>query len=155
MKKILWLFVLIVCVFGALYLYIDTDPPTISWGVATNDSINHALTIDIADDIGLEEVCFSMSGGACTGEERCSAGLQSQSFKLLIEPEQCLVNADPLEVAVTVSAADFSPVANKTSSSIARKSNAGPTNAGNSSVYILPASSMSVFSSASRIWPAR
>ena len=118
MKKILCLLVLIVCVFGALYLYIDTDPPTISWGVATNDSINHALTIDIADDIGLEEVCFSMSGGACTGEERCSAGLQSQSFKLLIEPEQCLVNADPLEVAVTVSAADFSPVANKTSSSI-------------------------------------
>ena len=118
MKRIILLFVLIVCVFGALYLYIDTDAPTISWGVEANESINHALNIDITDDIGLEEVCFSMTGGACTGEERCSGELQSQSFKLLIEPDKCLVNAEPLELEITVNAVDTSPVANKTSSSI-------------------------------------
>ena len=118
MKRIIRLFVLIVCVFGALYLYIDTDPPTISWGVEANDSINHALNIDITDDIGLKEVCFSLSGGACTGEERCSGGIQSQSFKLLIEPDKCLVNTEPLAMEITVNAVDSSPVANKTSSSI-------------------------------------
>ena len=118
MKKIIRLIVLLVCVFGALYLYIDTDAPTISWGVENNESINHALNIDIADDIGLDEVCFSLSGGACTGEERCSTGLQSQSFKLLIEPDKCLVNAEPLEIKVTINAVDSSPVSNTTSSSI-------------------------------------
>ena len=118
MKKIIRLIVLLVCVFGALYLYIDTDAPTISWGVENNESINHALNIDIADDIGFDEVCFSLSGGACTGEERCSTGLQSQSFKLLIEPDKCLVNAEPLEIKVTINAVDSSPVSNTTSSSI-------------------------------------
>jgi murein DD-endopeptidase MepM/ murein hydrolase activator NlpD len=118
LKKTKWLLVLAVCVFGALYLYIDTNTPTIEWGVEANESINHALNVNITDDIGLKEVCYSMSGGACSGEVNCSGGIQSESFNLLIEPDQCIVNSDPLEIEVAVNAIDSSPVANKTSSSI-------------------------------------
>ena len=67
MKKITFLVVLIVCGLVAFYLYIDSNPPVISWGVAENDSINHALKVNVTDDIGLKEVCYTLTGGACTG----------------------------------------------------------------------------------------
>lgn len=118
MKKIIVLFLLIVCVSVALYLYIDTNAPTITWGVEANASINHALKVSITDDIGLEEVCFAMSGGACTGEQNCSGGLQTKSYELLVEPDRCGVDTQPVAVEITVSAVDFSPVANRTESSI-------------------------------------
>lgn len=118
MKKITLLFVLIGCCLVALYLYIDTNPPTISWSVAANESINHSLNVDITDDILLKEVCFTLSGGACSGEERCSRDLQTQSFDLLIEPEKCVVSSDPLDLKITARAVDTSLIANQTNSSI-------------------------------------
>ena len=118
MKKIIILFLLIVGVSGAVYLYIDTNAPTITWGVEAGTSINHALHVGIADDVGLEEVCFAMSGGACSGEQTCTGELRSQSFELLVEPDRCSVDAQPVTVEISVSAVDISPVANRTESTI-------------------------------------
>jgi murein DD-endopeptidase MepM/ murein hydrolase activator NlpD len=118
LKKITFLAVLIVCALIAFYLYIDTNPPVISWGVAENDNINHALKVNVADNIALKEVCYTLSGGACSGEERCSRELQAQSFDLPIDPDQCVVNSEPLEVKITVKAVDSSLIANKTDASI-------------------------------------
>ena len=118
MKKIILLFLLIVGVSGALYLYIDTNAPTITWGVEADASINQALNVSITDDIGLEEVCFTMSGGACTGEQTCTGELRSQSFELLVEPDRCSVDAQPVTVEISVSAVDISPVANRSESTI-------------------------------------
>jgi hypothetical protein len=97
---------------------VDTNAPVISWGIEDEESINHPLSINIADDIGLTEVCFTLSGGSCTGEENCSKDLQTQSFDLLIEPDKCVVNSDPLKMEITVNAVDSSIVANKTNRSI-------------------------------------
>jgi murein DD-endopeptidase MepM/ murein hydrolase activator NlpD len=118
LKKITFLALLIVCGFVAFYLYIDTNSPVISWGAEENDSINHALKVNIADDVGLKEVCYTLSGGACTGVESCSRDLQTQSFELLIEPDKCVVNSEPLEMKITVNAVDSSLIVNKINSSI-------------------------------------
>jgi murein DD-endopeptidase MepM/ murein hydrolase activator NlpD len=118
LKKITFLAVLIVCGLVAFYLYIDTTPPVISWGVAEDDSINHALKVNVADDTSLKEVCYTLTGGACAGEERCSRELQTQSFDLPIDPDQCVVNSDPLKVKITVKAVDSSLIVNKTDASI-------------------------------------
>lgn len=118
MKKFTFLAVLLICGLVAFYLYIDTTPPVISWGAAENDSINHALKVNVADDVSLKEVCYTLSGGACAGEERCSRELQTQSFDLPIDPDQCVVNSEPLEVKITVKAVDSSLIANKTDGSI-------------------------------------
>ncbi len=90
----------------------------ISWGVEDGDSINHALTVQVEDDVALKEVCYTLSGGACTAEERCSKDLQSQSFELVIEPAQCVVNSEPLEVKIAIKTVDTSLIVNKTDSSI-------------------------------------
>lgn len=118
MKKIVLLLVLIICGVVAFYLYIDTKAPVISWGAEPNDYINHDLKINISDDIGLTEVCFTLAGGSCAGEESCSRELQTQSFDLLIEPDKCVVNSEPLEMEVTVNAVDSSLIANKSNRSI-------------------------------------
>ena len=118
MKKITLLSVLIICSLVAYYFYVDTNAPVISWGIEDEESINHPLSINIADDIGLTEVCFTLSGGSCTGEENCSKDLQTQSFDLLIEPDKCVVNSEPLKMEITVNAVDSSIVANKTNRSI-------------------------------------
>lgn len=118
MKKITLLVVLIVCGLVAFYLYVDTNDPVISWGVEDGESVNHALNINVSDDVGLTEVCYTLSGGSCPGAESCSKDLQSQSFELLIDPDKCVVNSEPLEIEVSVSAADSSLIANKINSSI-------------------------------------
>ena len=118
MKKITLLSVLILCGIGALYFYIDTNPPEISWGIEDNESINHSLNVNITDDVLLKEVCYTLSGGACSGKKICSSDLQAQSFNLLIEPDKCLVDAEPLDLTVTASAVDTSLIANKTDRSI-------------------------------------
>jgi len=118
LKKFTFLAVLLICGLVAFYLYIDTTPPVISWGAAENDSINHALKVNVADDVSLKEVCYTLSGGACAGEERCSRELQTQSFDLPIDPDQCVVNSEPLEVKITVKAVDSSLIVNKTDGSI-------------------------------------
>lgn len=118
MKKIIFLAVLIICGLVAFYLYVDTNPPVISWGVEDGGSINHALTVTVEDDIALKEVCYTLSGGACAAEERCSKDLQSRSFELVIEPDQCVVNQEPLEVMISVKTVDSSLIANQTDSSI-------------------------------------
>jgi len=118
LKKITLLIVLILCVSVAAYLYIDTKDPVISWGVEQNAYINDALKINISDDIGLKDVCYSLSGGSCSGEERCSSDLGSQSFDLLIDPGQCVVDSEPLKVKMAVKVVDTSIVANKTEDSI-------------------------------------
>jgi len=118
LKKFTFVAVLLICGLVAFYLYIDTTPPVISWGAAENDSINHALKVNVADDVSLKEVCYTLSGGACAGEERCSRELQIQSFDLPIDPDQCVVNSEPLEVKITVKAVDSSLIVNKTDGSI-------------------------------------
>ena len=118
MKRITLLFVLIVCSFGAAYLYIDTKDPVITWGVEQNAKINDALKINIVDDKGLKDVCFSLSGGSCSGEESCSKDLGLQSFDLLLDPAQCAVNAEPFKIKATVSVVDTSIIANKANGSI-------------------------------------
>lgn len=119
MKKLTLLAVLIVCGLVAFYLYIDTSAPAILWDVENNDSINHALTVKVEDDVALKEVCYTLSGGSCTGEERCSSELQTPSFDLLIEPAQCAVNAEPVEVQITVKTVDTSLITNQTESTVA------------------------------------
>ena len=118
MKKITLLFALIACGITALYLYIDTNPPVINWGVEENESINHNLNVNVTDDILLKEVCFTLSGGTCQGENICSSGLQVKSFDLLIETEKCAVNSEPIELKITANVADTSLFANTTNSSI-------------------------------------
>ena len=118
MKKIIFLAVLIICGLVAFYIYVDTTPPVVSWGVEDGDSINQALRVKVEDDIALKEVCYTLSGGACSGEERCSKELQSQSFELVIKPDQCVVNPEPLEVKIAITTVDSSLIANKTDSSI-------------------------------------
>lgn len=128
MKKIILLLVLIACGAAALYFYIDTNPPTISWGVEDNESINHNLNVKIADDILLKEVCYTVSGGACQGQEICSKDLQTQSFDLLIELDKCLVDSDPLDLTITANVVDTSLISNKVDSSInVTYDNKGPT----------------------------
>jgi len=118
LKKITLLLLLVVCGFVAFYLYIDITDPVITWGVEDNESINDAFNIKITDDRGLDEVCFTLSGGACVDDERCSRDLQSQSFDLLVDPGKCVVSSEPLKVKVTVNAVDSSILANKMSGSI-------------------------------------
>jgi len=118
LKKITLLAVLIICGFGAFYIYIDTEPPVISWGVEQNASINDTLKIDIADNKGLKEVCFVLSGGSCADEQICTGDLGSQSFDLLIDPKKCAVNSEPLQIKVTVNVVDTSIIANKANGSI-------------------------------------
>ncbi len=118
LRKITLLSVLIICGVVAFYIYIDTKPPVISWGVEQNAKINNTLKIDIADDKGLKEVCYTLSGGSCAGEERCSRDLGTQSFDLLIDPEKCAVNSEPLKMKITVNVVDTSIIANKASDSI-------------------------------------
>jgi len=118
LKKITLLLALILCIFVASYIYIDTKDPVISWGVEQNAYINDALKINLTDDIGLKEVCFSLSGGSCSGEESCSSDLGAQSFDLLVDPEKCAVNSDPLKIKATVKVVDTSIIANKAESSI-------------------------------------
>ena len=118
MKKIISIFALIVCSFVAAYLYLDTTAPSISLGIEDNESINHNLSVEVMDDILLKEVCFTLSGGACSGEESCFKNLQTQSLDLLIKPDECVVNSDPLDLKISVRAVDTSLFANKTNSSI-------------------------------------
>ncbi len=118
MKKIILLFVLILCGLIAFYLYIDTKSPVISWGIEDNENINHPLTINISDDVGLNDVCVTLSGGSCKNDETCSKNLQTESFDLLVDPDKCAVNSDPLEIKVTVNAVDSSLIANETNGSI-------------------------------------
>jgi murein DD-endopeptidase MepM/ murein hydrolase activator NlpD len=118
LKKITLLFLLIVSGFGAFYLYIDTTNPVISWSIEENESINHPLNINVSDDIGLTEICYTLSGGSCASKEICSKNLQTNSFDLLIEPDQCIVNSEPLKMEVTVNAVDSSLITNKAKGSI-------------------------------------
>ena len=118
LRKIILLSVLIICGFVAFYIYIDTRPPVISWGVEQNANINDVLKVNITDDRGLKDVCFSLSGGACVAEESCSRDLGEQSFDLLIDLEKCTVNSEPLKMKVTVNVVDTSIIANKASDSI-------------------------------------
>ena len=103
---------------GALYFYVDTNNPVISWGIENKASINHALKINISDDVSLDEVCYTLSGGNCPGRRSCSTGLNSKSFDLVIEPEECVVNSDPTEIKISVDAIDSAIIANKVSSAI-------------------------------------
>lgn len=119
MKKIVLLFVLILLIFSAFYLYVDTNNPVIAWGVEDKSSINHALKIVVTDDISLEAVCYTVSGGNCAGEESCSRGLNAQSFDLVVDPGKCTVSSEPLQLEITVNAIDSAIIANKSSGSIA------------------------------------
>lgn len=118
MKKIALLFVLILCGLVAFYIYVDTEPPVISWGIEQNASINDTMEIEISDDNGLKEVCYALSGGSCAGEERCTTDLGAQSFDLRIDPKTCAVNSEPLKMKVTVNVVDTSIIANKANGSI-------------------------------------
>lgn len=118
LKKIVLLFVLIAGIVAAFYLYVDTNKPVISWGAEDKSSINHALKVVMTDDVSLKEVCFTVTGGNCSGKETCSGPLDSQSFDLLIQPDQCAVSSEPMQMKITVNAVDSSLIANKVSSSI-------------------------------------
>ena len=118
MKKLILLLALIGCILVAAYIYIDREDPVISWGVEQNAYINNTLNIGITDDIGLKDVCFSLSGGACTGQESCTKDLGSQSYDLLIDPEKCAVNSEPFKMKVNVNVVDTSLIANKAHGSI-------------------------------------
>lgn len=118
LKKITLLVLLIVCGAVAYYLYVDTNPPVIAWGVEENASINAALTIHVTDDQGLSEVCYTLSGGRCAGDEICSSASAAQSFDLRIEPEQCAVDSEPLGISIAVTAEDTSVLPNQTSGTI-------------------------------------
>ncbi|NIQ10934.1 MAG: hypothetical protein GWO23_15265, partial [Gammaproteobacteria bacterium] len=89
MRITVLLCVIIALALGALYLYVDTNNPVISWGVEDKASINHALKINITDDVSLDEVCYTLSGGNCPGERSCATGLNSKSFELVVEPDKC------------------------------------------------------------------
>lgn len=114
MKRIMLLLLLLVCGSVAFYLYIDTRAPIISWGGGDNKNINEAFTVNVSDDRALKKVCYTMTGGACSGSEYCSDELGSQSFDLLVDPEQCLAGSPSVEVNVTVTAVDTSVMANQT-----------------------------------------
>lgn len=113
MKKILVLLVLSLCLAAAFYAYVDTNEPQISWGVGDQASINAPLKIKITDDIGLKEVCYTLSGGSCVDKQQCFTGLPGQSFDLVIDPETCAQNAKPFKIEVAVTVVDSSLVANK------------------------------------------
>ncbi len=115
--------ILLLCIVLALaavgfYLYVDTNDPVIAWGVEDKSSINHALKINIADDVSLDEVCFTVSGGKCPGEKECLGGLNSSAYELMIELDKCVVDASPTPVNVTVDVVDTAIIANRLSSSI-------------------------------------
>ncbi len=113
MKKILVLFLLILCLSVAFYFYVDTNDPEISWGVGDNESINAPLKIKIADDLGLKEVCYTLSGGSCVDKKQCFVDIPDRSFDLVIEPEKCAQNAEPFKIEVAVDVVDSSLIANK------------------------------------------
>ncbi|MEJ2492063.1 MAG: M23 family metallopeptidase [Desulfuromonadales bacterium] len=114
MKKLVLLLVLIVCAGIAYYIYVDTKPPHIDLGIAEKAQINHPLTIKISDDRALNKVCYTLSGGNCSGAERCQSNIRSDSFALQVEPDTCLPNNEPLDITVSVKAVDASLIPNQT-----------------------------------------
>jgi len=104
---------LILCLAAAFYVYVDTNDPEISWGIGDKTSINAPLKITIEDDIGLKEVCYTLSGGSCVEKKECFAELPGRSFDLVIEPEKCAQNKEPFKIEVAVNAVDSSLLPNK------------------------------------------
>ena len=113
MKKILVLLLLVLCFAAAFYVYVDTNDPEISWGIGDKTSINAPLKIEITDDIGLKEVCYTVSGGACVDKKQCFTDFPDRSFDLVIEPAKCAQNAEPFKFQVAVNVVDSSLIANK------------------------------------------
>ena len=113
MKKLLFVMVFLAgaCVIG--YFYLDTQSPVISWQIIERGYINGDFSITVEDNRGLSEVCVSLSGGSCSGEQRCTKNFDSNDIDLVIEPSECAVNAAPLEIEVSVTAKDSSLLANK------------------------------------------
>ena len=118
MKKITLIIILIASGVLAYYFYIDTNAPVITWNVEHGAYINSGLTINIADEQGLSEICYSLSGAGCSAEERCLKDFTSPSFDLAIDPENCATNNEPFTMKINIAATDTSILPNQTVSSI-------------------------------------
>ncbi|MBW2450761.1 MAG: M23 family metallopeptidase [Deltaproteobacteria bacterium] len=118
MKKFILIIILIASGVLAYYFYIDTNSPVINWNVEHGAYINKGLTINIADDQGLSEICYSLSGAGCSAEERCLRDFTSASFDLAVDPENCVTNNEPFKMKINVAATDTSLLPNQTVGSI-------------------------------------
>ena len=113
MKKFVFLLVLIGCLSVGAYFYIDTESPEILFTIQDGDFVNKAFNVHLEDNVALDEACYSLSGGACTGNQICSFGINASSLELQIDPETCSVNSEPLSITINISASDTSLITNK------------------------------------------